>query len=70
MSGVGFFLYTIVSGTLFAYGLLWVIAAWLKADGETAAIENKVREALEQLKAAGCFNPSPGCCPEYNHVGA
>ncbi len=42
MNLVGFWLYTIIAGTVFAYALLWTIAQWLKADREVEELEREI----------------------------
>ncbi len=39
MTGVGFWLYTIFVGTLFAYAVLWAIAEWLRSRDEAKEVE-------------------------------
>ncbi len=67
-SSVPFIVYSVVAGSAFAYALLWAIAQWLKADKESRAIEEGVRRRADALRAAGCVNPSPGCCRELEEA--
>ncbi len=52
MNLVGFWLYTIIAGTVFAYALLWTIAQWLKADREVEKLEKEMVARQVQERSA------------------